>query len=203
MQRLAGILLAAGSATRFGAPKLLQPLADGTPMAVQAARRLRAILPESLAVLRPGDTALRRLLAAEGLELVVCPHAADGMGASLACGVAASAEADGWLVALADMPFVAPSSVAAVAAALRAGAALAAPRYRGRRGHPVGLAAGYRAELLALGGDRGARELLARDAPRLALIDCNDPGVLADIDTPADLAAPAARAQEAWPAPDG
>ncbi|HVL37716.1 MAG TPA: NTP transferase domain-containing protein, partial [Burkholderiales bacterium] len=91
-------------------------------------------------------------------------------------------------VALADMPFVRPSTIAAVREALAAGAPLAAPYFRSRRGHPVGIAGGFHRELVALRGDEGARRLLA--AHRVRKIPVGDPGVLRDIDTPADLAPP-------------
>ena len=75
----------------------------------------------------------------------------------------------------------------AVAAALRAGATLAAPTYQGRRGHPVGFAHSWQAELLALTGDRGARHLLEAAGSALSLVPTDDPGVLLDIDRPADV----------------
>ncbi|NIR61750.1 MAG: hypothetical protein GWO02_20815, partial [Gammaproteobacteria bacterium] len=56
-----------------------------------------------------------------------------------------------------------------------------------QRGHPVGFAARFRDELLACRGDTGARVLLERQAERLVTFATDDPGVLADVDTPADL----------------
>jgi len=185
--RVVGILLAAGSASRFGSDKLLHRLANGVPIAVAAARNLRAAIEPAVAVVRPGSPALERALAECGLEVAICPDAAAGMGHSLAHGVRATADAAGWVVALADMPFVAPETVRRVADALAAGAPIAAPCYRGERGHPVGFAARYRAELEQLTGDAGARELLRRDRALVRLIDLDDPGVLRDVDTRADL----------------
>ena len=186
--RPAGILLAAGAARRFGGDKLLVPLADGTPMGVAACRVLGSSVRRVFAVVRPGDDALAALLAASGAHIVHCPRADEGMGASLACGVAASADAGGWVVALADMPWIAHATVRAVVEALEAGASLAAPFHRGQRGHPVGFAAGHREALLALSGDEGARSLLAGAGASLVRIDVDDPGVLRDVDAPGDLA---------------
>jgi molybdenum cofactor cytidylyltransferase len=187
---ITGILLAAGSARRFGSNKLLHPLLTGVPIAVTAARNLIAILPRTIAVVRPGADELARLLRAEGLEVVVCPNADEGMGASLACAVATAGEPDGYLVALADMPYIRGSSLAAVRDALAAGPALVAPYFRTRRGHPVGIAGRFRAELLAASGDEGARQLLERHAADLVKVPVGDPGVVRDVDTPADLAPP-------------
>lgn len=184
---LVGILLAAGSGRRFGGDKLLHPLADGTPMAVAAARRLRQCCPETVAVLRPESAALARLLAGEGCVVVYASDAASGMGHSLAAGVGAAPDAAGWLVALADMPFIAPASYRRVAEALRAGAGIAAPTCARRRGHPVGFAARWQRELAALSGDSGARSLLAAHPEAIVLCETGDPGILRDIDTRADL----------------
>jgi molybdenum cofactor cytidylyltransferase len=187
-----GILLAAGSASRFGSNKLLHPLLTGVPIAVTAARRLKAALPRCIAVVRPGADALSDLLTAEGFEIAVCANADEGMGASLACVAQAAGAVDGYLVALADMPFVRASSMEAVRDALKSGAALVAPYFRSRRGHPVGIAGRFRAELLAAHGDEGARQLLQAHAAELMKIPIGDPGVIRDIDTPGDLAPPLA-----------
>lgn len=185
---IAGLLLAAGAGTRFGGDKLLHPLPDGTPIAVQAARSLLQGVDYGIAVVRPGDWWLAGLLEAAGLRTVFCPNAAAGMGASLACGIEAAQDADGWLIALADMPFVQATTVRGLADLLRSGAPIAAPCHEGRRGHPVGFQRDFFAALARLDGDQGARGLLAAHAARIRLLDCDDPGILADIDVPADLA---------------
>ena len=187
---IVGLLLAAGSATRFGSDKLSHRLPHGVPMAVQAARHLRAVVPTIFAVVRPGTDALALQLKNEGCQIVVCENAAEGMGASLACAARAAGKADGYLVALADMPFVRASSIAAVRDALVAGASLAAPYWRARRGHPVGISAIHYQAILTARGDEGARQLLMENEKRLLKIPVGDPGVLRDIDTPADLAPP-------------
>lgn len=189
--KVAAILLAAGSGTRFGADKLLHPLPHGVPIAAQAARHLRAVFHDRIvAVLRPGAEALASRLRDEGCEVVVCDHAGEGMGASLAWAVRASGLASAWVVALADMPFIRPSTLQAVHDAMAGGAALAAPYFRARRGHPVGFSSRFRVELEALRGDEGARQLLGRHAKELVKIPVGDPGVVRDIDRPADLAPP-------------
>lgn len=189
MASIVGLLLAAGHGRRFGGDKLLQPLADGTPVAVAAARALKAACADSIAVLRPEQDALAALLEAEGLRVVRCAAARSGMGYSLAAGVAASRDARGWLVALADMPCIRVATLQAVAELIRGGAALAAPSYAGRRGHPVGFAARWRDALLALEGDEGARAILEQSRFLLHVLETDDPGVLQDVDSPADLAA--------------
>jgi molybdenum cofactor cytidylyltransferase len=187
-----GILLAAGYSKRFGSNKLLQALPPGSaeagvPIALASAKRLLEVLPDSTAVVRPRAQKLAALLRDAGCNTVVCKNAAEGMGTSLAAGVRAAADAEGWIVALADMPFIRAETIRAVVRAIAEGAAIAAPSYRGQRGHPVGFGRGCLEELSTLSGDQGARELLSRHAASLSLVETDDPGVLRDIDRPSDL----------------
>ena len=186
--KIVGLLLAAGSATRFGSDKLRHTLPHGVPIAVQAARQLRSELSEVIVVVR--DAAATRIFEEEGCSAVVCDNAAEGMGASLACAARAAGARDGYIVALGDMPFVRRSSIAAVRQALERGAAIVQPFFRARRGHPVGFAGRFFPELIGLQGDEGARRVIAAHEPELVKIPIGDPGVVRDIDTPDDLAPP-------------
>jgi molybdenum cofactor cytidylyltransferase len=182
---IAAILLAAGKSSRFGANKLMHPL-GGQPIALHAAAALKAACPNALAVVAPGSP-LQAQLEQAGLATIVCETAHNGMGESLKAAIAATEDADGWLVALADMPYIQPATHRRIVQALQEGADLAAPAYRGERGHPVGLGARFRGDLLALTGDAGARAILKAHAAEIRLIEVDDPGVLKDIDTPGDL----------------
>jgi molybdenum cofactor cytidylyltransferase len=187
-----GILLAAGYSKRFGANKLLQALPAGkpeagTPIGLAAARHLVEALPESIAVVRPRAQKLGQMLRDAGCTTVVCKNAGEGMGTSLAAGVRAAPDADGWVIALADMPFLRPETIRVIVRALSEGAAIAAPAYRGERGHPVGFARRFFDELCALHGDAGARALLDRHPHWVTVYEVDDPGVLRDIDKPSDL----------------
>jgi molybdenum cofactor cytidylyltransferase len=180
-----GILLAAGSATRFGRDKLLVTLPDGTPIGVAALENLAAAVDTVVAVVRLGDDALATALAAHGARVTACPQAAEGMGESLAWGVRAAPAAAAWLIALADMPWVQSTTVDRVGQALRQGALIAAPTWQGAQGHPVGFAASLYAELIALTGDEGAKSIVARHGA--SAVATEDAGALRDIDTPQDL----------------
>ena len=192
--RIAGILLAAGAGARFGGAKLLTPLPSashgvgaGTPIGAASAIHLMAALNDVVAVVRPGDSVLHHALEATGARVVTCERAIEGMGASLACGVTEALDADGWIIALGDMPWMAPPSIAAVADALRAGAEIAATTYRGERGHPVGFSRAYGHVLTTLTGDEGARSVVAARQWALRLVEVDDPGVVRDVDLPTDL----------------
>ena len=178
MTELVGILLAAGSARRFGAAKLLHPLPDGLAIGVAAASALMEAVPNTVAVVQPGDHALIEAFSEIGLKVVENP---------LAAGVYATSGAGGWLIALADMPWILPATITALADSVKNGASMVAPVYEGRRGHPVGFSSLWQKQLRGLSGDRGARDLIANYPDELELLTTEDAGVLKDIDHPRDL----------------
>ena len=173
------------------------PVAEPCSVVMASARHMLAVLPRVVAVVRPGDAgaddAVTAQLLALGCEVTICPQADTGMAASLAHAVAYSVahvdqaipDAQGWIVALGDMPHVQPSTIQSLKTALEHGAGIAAPMYRGQRGNPVGFSRHYLPQLLALEGDQGARGILKHSA--VAELEVDDSGILQDIDTPADL----------------
>ena len=185
---IVGILLAAGRGRRFDPDgvrnKLLQEL-NGAPVVAASARNMLAALPRVVAVVRDDDDATAALLAHLGCEVTRCAQSDTGMAASLVHALRQVAQADGWLVALGDMPRVQPSTIAALREAVAQGAAIAAPVYQGRRGNPVAFSRHHLPELLALAGDRGARGIVNNNPVNDVAVD--DAGILLDIDTPSDL----------------
>jgi len=186
-----GILLAAGRGSRFDPAgsrnKLLQALPDGDQVAAASARALLGAVPRVVAVVRPEDAATASLLRGMGCEVMACADAGSGMAASLVCGVQHAQDADGWLIALADMPFVRPATMAALMREVGEGgpASIAAPMHEGQRGNPVAFGRAHLPALLALRGDQGARGILKNNPVNEVAVD--DPGILQDIDTPSDI----------------
>ena len=184
---IVGILLAAGRGERFCGDNLHAMLPDRECVGAAAVRHLLAAVPDVVAVVRSDDAALAAALGAAGARIVRCANADDGMGASLACGVNARPDAAGWLVSLADMPWIQPATIARVAGAVAGGAVIAAPFHRGERGHPVGFGKTFYKSLSVLRGDEGAKSIVAAHRDRITRIDVDDAGVLRDIDTREDL----------------
>jgi molybdenum cofactor cytidylyltransferase len=188
MSRPTVVVLAAGKGSRFkGSAHKLEQSLDGLSVlgstlrnAIESHLPVLVVTTEALAASAIG------LVAARDVIVVPQASAAFGMGHSIAAGVAARADSPGWLLLPGDMPMVRPATLLAVAAALQHHA-VAYAQHHGRRGHPVGFAAELYSELMMLTGDQGARRLVAR-YPSIG-VDVNDPGVLVDIDTVADLAA--------------
>ena len=185
---IVGILLAAGRSDRFGGDKLLAVLSDGECIGACAARHMLTALTEVVAVVRSNDAALAAALGANGAHIVRCASADKGMGESLACAVRARPGAAGWIVALADMPWIETATIVRVANALADGALIAAPFHRGMRGHPVGFGKACYAALAALTGDEGAKTIVAAHRDSVTRIDVDDAGILRDVDTREDLA---------------
>ncbi|MGK2897849.1 MAG: nucleotidyltransferase family protein [Burkholderiaceae bacterium] len=188
--RPAVIVLAAGKGSRFlGADhKLAQTLGAstvlGTTLQHAIASDLQVVVVTTQAL---ADLACRSVAARDVIVLpeVGAPgETALGMGYSIGAGVSARPEAGGWLILPGDMPQVQPLTLQAVARQL-AHDAVAYAQYKGRRGHPVGFSPELYSELIALRGDEGARRLVAR-YPAVG-VEVDDPGVLVDLDTLADL----------------
>ncbi|MFU8856170.1 MAG: NTP transferase domain-containing protein [Deferrisomatales bacterium] len=184
----AGVLLAAGASRRMGkVNKLLLPV-GGIPIVRRVARAmLEGGLSPVVVVLGADGAAVRSALEGLPVRFVTNPRHEEGMGTSVAAGVGAlGAKTAAAAVVLGDLPGLRPREVRAVAdgfAASRRGIAL--PVREGRRGHPVVFDLGrYRGRLTALGGDEGARALLAEHPEDVVEVEVEDAGVLEDLDTP-------------------
>ena len=184
---VAGVLLAAGESTRFGASnKLLEPV-DGIPIVRRAAETLVAADVSPVVVVLGADARdVRAAIAALPVHVVENPDYDHGQATSVATGVTAVADrADAFVIALGDMPWVSPQSVNALVAAYRAGEGEAlAASYQGTRGNPVLFDRQYTDALLAIDGDVGGRDIIREEG---RLIETGDPGVRQDVDTPEDL----------------
>jgi len=182
------VVLAAGKGSRFkgSAHKLEQSLGDLSVLGRTLHNAIESHLPVVVVTTQALAVGAARIVAARDVVVVPPTLAALGMGHSIAAGVAARADAPGWLLLPGDMPMVRPATLLSVAAALEHHP-VAYAQYQGRRGHPVGFAAELYSELMMLSGDEGARRIVAR-YPAIG-VDVEDPGVLLDLDTEADLAA--------------
>lgn len=186
---ITALLLAAGAARRFGAPKLVQDL-HGKPLARWSADALQvAAVDEIIVVVPPEFDTLRDALQGSDAYFVVNPHPRLGLSSSLACGVAAvSVDTEAVIVALADEPTMSREAVERVVARYRQGGArIVAPTYGGVHGHPVLFDRTVFEELRTFSGDHGARAVIERDPDRVALVEMGQPPPR-DVDTPADLA---------------
>lgn len=152
-----------------------------------AARNLIEVIPKCAAVIRPQDTHLAALLRKEGFNIVVNPDPDQGIGSSIVCAIRSFADASGWVIALADMPYIKPVVIEQVVSRLEHGAIISAPVYRHKRGHPVGFSRALLTPLMNLRGDRGAQVLIQEQKSEMTLFQTEDEGVVLDIDRLGDL----------------
>lgn len=181
--KLAAIVLAAGSSTRFGGDKLSarfrgKRLLDHAIAAARAAPvgEVLVVTRDSLVLGQwPGEPPVRRV-----------PIASAALSDSLKAGIAAAGEVDGAFVFLGDMPLV-PPQVAALLADRLGEHYAAQPRHGGRVGHPVLLSARACADAAGLAGDEGAGRLL-RQRGDVVFEEWPDETIHLDIDRAAELA---------------
>jgi molybdenum cofactor cytidylyltransferase len=193
---VAGLVLAAGGATRFGAVKQLLPL-DGRPLLQHVVDAVAAGGAAPVVVVLGHEAAAveAALALPDGARVVVNPDHARGQSTSLRAGVAALAgdDVDAVLVALGDQPRLRPDAVRTLVEARLGGAGpILQARYGGRPGHPVVLGREVLPEVLGVAGDQGARALMSADPGRVVAVEVGgDPPQ--DVDTPEDYARLASR----------
>ena len=181
---IGGLVLAAGAATRFGAPKQLAEL-DGVPLLEHALRTMTAApVGRLVVVLGSGADEIAATVDLHGADVVVCSRWDEGQSASLACGLAALESCEAVVVTLGDQPRMSPDAIRRVIAA-RNGAAAVRATYGGSPGHPVLLEHTLFERLRNVTGDKGARNLLM--SVPVFDVPCDDLGGGEDVDTPAEL----------------
>lgn len=207
-----GILLAAGEGMRYRAAaqdavddeahKLLARLPDGRHVVQASAQTLLTALPDTIAIVTEHPPSLSAMLSDLGCQIVNVPDSPRGMGISLAAaarhliqrpvaqtdGAKTAPPATACVVALADMPWLRPCTLQRLLTHATRDR-IVVPVYQGQRGHPVIFGTQFLPELAELGGDTGARALLVRHGA--VEVECDDAGILRDVDVPADLMNPA------------
>lgn len=183
------VITAAGRGERFiqagGSGNKLNALLQGKTVFEHTLQQaLASGLPVQV-VTRPENLPVQQVCAAYQVPCTVL--ASGGLGESIAAGVAATENWNGWLIHLADMPFVSPQIFVQVAAALSQHN-IVRPSFQHQPGHPVGFTAILRKQLCALHGDNGARELL-RSHGEVYLLHLDQPGIVQDIDLLSQLVA--------------
>ena len=185
---IVGILLAGGRSQRYGsANKLAAYGHDSIAIGLKAAANLSFAVDELLVVVSV-DQASSGELFRDHYEVSYCAESRNGIGHSIAHGVAERPSADGWLIALADMPYIQPATMIELAASINSPLSIVRPRVERRAGHPVGFGSSYFGELKLLQGDLGAQSIINKHAEFVTFLDTEDRGVVLDIDRPADLA---------------
>jgi molybdenum cofactor cytidylyltransferase len=188
-ERTAGIVLAAGSASRFGRPKQLL-LWNGEALVRRSAQAaLQAGLRPVVVVTGAYHQEVQETLA--GLDVVIVHNLRweEGQSTSVKTGLLAlPANIGAAVFLLADQPHVTPQLIEALYDSHSVTLSpVTAPLVSGRRVSPVLFDRDTFVSLLSLTGDVGGRGIFATlDPQEITLVPWDDPALLLDIDTPED-----------------
>lgn len=186
------IVLAAGLSRRMGGPNKLLRSYRGAPLLAHALKIADEFeFTDRIAVTGSDRDAVEVLAKSFNFRCIANARFEEGLGSSIAAGARALRPAEGEsgiFIALGDMPAIGTGDYRALASQF-AGGVIAAPFYKGSRGHPVLFCSSYLTELCALTGDEGARPILKRHAALIRKVETENPSVLRDIDTPQDFEA--------------
>jgi molybdenum cofactor cytidylyltransferase len=190
--RIAGVVLAAGTSSRMGRNKLVEPV-GGKPLvryAVEAA--LAGRIDPVIVVTGYEAAAVRAALNGAAVSFVHNADFAQGLSTSLRAGIrAVPAGCDGALVLLGDMPGITPELASRIVAAFNPneGRAICVAMAHGERGHPVLWGRQFFSEIEDLRGDAGARTLMDKHLELVCAVEAGSAAPLIDIDTPEALEA--------------
>lgn len=188
--KIAAIVLAAGKSSRMGFNKLLADVGD-KPLIVRTIDNIAGSKADPIIVVTGHDgDRVRQALAACKVQFVHNGEFASGLASSLKAGLSLAQGYDGALICLGDMPLVSASVINSMIDAFVTSdrKSLVLPVHAGVIGNPVLWGASYFPALLALEGDRGARQLIERDRALAVEVPVEDIGVHLDADTPEALA---------------
>jgi molybdenum cofactor cytidylyltransferase len=185
---ICAIVLAAGQSRRMGTQKLLLPYAGQTVIGQIVDNVLAAPIERAFVVTGNDGEAIRLALAGRPLTFVVNPDPAADMLSSIRCGVGSlPPECIAAIVVLGDQPTIRAELVAGLIRTFQTAAAkIVVPSFRGRRGHPILISAGYFGEVLTQHDCVGLRGLLDAHPHDIATLEVDNPNVLTDMDSPDD-----------------
>lgn len=191
--RVAGIVLAAGMSTRFGANKLLAPLRGKPLVRLVAEAALASQLDPVVAVLGHQSERLRAALGElvdhDRLAIAVNPAYGDGQSGSVVAGLkAVQDDCAGAMFLMGDQPLLDAAIVdQLIAAYRRSGKEICYPSVAGKRRNPVIFGARFFPAILALTGDTGARALIDANPEAAIAVEFNRPTAFRDVDRDRDL----------------
>lgn len=187
---ISAVVLAAGSSSRMGRPKPLVPLGEVPLLARVLASVRRSAVGQVVVVLGHEADRVRREVSMDGATIVVNPDYEAGMSTSIRAGLrAADPRAEGFLIVLADQPFVSAATMdALIRRRAESAAKIIIPTYRGIRGNPVLLDRDLSSEALAIKGDQGCRAIFGDHEAEILEVPVDDPGVILDLDTEEQVA---------------
>jgi molybdenum cofactor cytidylyltransferase len=183
--RVAAVVLAAGAAQRFGAPKLMMPFGGSTVIGCVVAALEQAQIDPIIVVAGTRTPEIAEALKSTRAQIIRNPDPGRGMLSSVRVGVASlSEQLDRFLLSLGDQPRLQPRDILHLLAEhRRSGKAIAVPTHLGKRGHPVVFHQHYRKRILALDDDHTLRDVIHSAPDDVVEVELASDAVIRDIDT--------------------
>lgn len=190
-KKTAGIILAAGTASRMGKTKQLLPFMGTTLLGRVLENVLASNFFERILVLGHEAGAIQTAINLSGFKITLNPEYAKGQSTSLIKGILElSPSCDGAMFLLSDQPLVTSDVINRILAAFEVSSApILIPFYRGQRGNPVIISRALFPKLLSLSKDTGARAVFDEFKDAIEQVNLDTDAILLDVDTPADYAA--------------
>ena len=188
MDNIWAIVLAAGSSSRMGKPKMLLPF-QGKTIIETVVLNIKLILNKNiLVVLGSNNEEISKQI--HKLQVKTCfnNNYPEGMLSSIICGINRLPEnVKAFLIFLGDQPQI-PDSVArqVINSWKNSKKGIAIPIFNGKRGHPVLIDAKYKTKIQKLDPKQGLRQLMTGNKNDILEVECEYPEILRDIDTPKD-----------------
>ena len=184
--KVSAIVLAAGASRRMGRPKQLLAFGRSTMLGEVVEPLLLSRVQEVVVVLGHRAEEVRSSIVSSPVRVAINPEPDRGMFSSVQCGLGAvSSDADAFLIALGDQPFLRPERIDALIRAFQGHSlGIVVPTWRGRRGHPILLDAAYAPEIMGMGTGSTVRDLVRGHAEDILEVSVRTDDVLRDIDTP-------------------
>ena len=188
MKDIAPVILAAGDSSRMGYPKAILPLGNDTFLGCILSTLTRAGLPRPRIVLGRDAGRIAPRIADPRIRSLINPNPEQGQLSSMKLALSdLEQDCAACLFWPVDQPGIREEVVRALVQLFRdSGALIGLPAYKGKRGHPAIFGRGIFQELLRTPIEAGPKGLVKRHAAQTALLPCDEPGVVEDIDTPED-----------------
>lgn len=183
-KQVAGVILAAGSSSRFGKTKQLLPWKDSTVLNSVIRTAMEIDLAPLIVVLGANANQIEPELP-EGCVVVINDAWPEGQGSSVRIGTAQlPEEIDGVLMLLGDQPQVNPHFCESIVRRGLETGKITIPYVNDRRGNPVFFPKKTLKRLTKVTGDKGGRAIFSEF--QVELLPWLDEWMAMDIDTPKD-----------------
>jgi molybdenum cofactor cytidylyltransferase len=188
MDKVWGIILAAGASTRMGKQKMLLPFAGKTIIEAVIETAIPTLESNILVVLGSHRNEIRTQICKLPVRMCENENYKEGMLSSVICGLKnIPHDAEGVMIFLGDQPHIPAIVVNEVTeVAKQNNKGIVIPTFDGKRGHPVFIDLKYRKEIERLNPNKGLRELMLNNGKDIMEIECDKQEILRDIDTPHD-----------------